>query len=122
MTYKNLKHEFPLRDTVGLCVTAHQIVHLEIFWKTPLKKVVNWYLRVAMVVIVPTAFVLRREANWFLKAGLVAIATISFIYVINEHSSTRKKYISMNEHKQNSQPKHNPLRKKVSRRDQTRAS
>ncbi len=41
MNYSHLKNEIPIRDTVGLSITAHQIVHLEFLWKSPLRKAVN---------------------------------------------------------------------------------
>jgi len=50
MTYRNMKSEIPIRDTVALSVTAHKIVHWRIFWKN--KKVrpyVNYFLRFCMV-------------------------------------------------------------------------
>lgn len=50
MTYKNFKHERPLRDTVPLCKTAHSIIHWKVFWKSPLRPWINWMLRFLMVV------------------------------------------------------------------------
>lgn len=50
MTYRNMKSEMPIRDTVPLSVTAHKIIHWRIFWKN--KKVrpyVNYFLRFCMV-------------------------------------------------------------------------
>ena len=50
LTYKNMKSEIPIRDTVPLSVTAHKIIHWRIFWKN--KKVrlyINYFLRFCMV-------------------------------------------------------------------------
>ena len=83
MNYSHLKNEIPIRDTVGLSITAHQIVHLEFLWKSPLRKAVNVYLRVAMIILIPATFILTRKAGWFVKAGLVAIATATFVVSMN---------------------------------------
>mgnify|MGYP001794131465 FL=1 len=51
LTYRNMKQEIPVRDTVALSVTAHKIIHWRIFWKV--KKVrpyVNYFLRFLMVI------------------------------------------------------------------------
>ena len=50
LTYRNMKQEIPVRDTVALSVTAHKIIHWRIFWKN--KKVrpyINYLLRICMV-------------------------------------------------------------------------
>jgi hypothetical protein len=49
MTYKNFQKEMPLRDTVPLSKTAHWIVHWWIFWKTPLRPLVNLFLRILLI-------------------------------------------------------------------------
>ena len=56
--YKNFKNELPVRDTVPLCKTAHDIVHGQIFgwypfWKkSPLRFWMSLYLRLAFIVSV----------------------------------------------------------------------
>ncbi|MDF5731726.1 MAG: hypothetical protein PUP92_27900 [Rhizonema sp. PD38] len=107
MNYNHLKNEIPIRDTVGLSITAHQIVHLEFLWKSPLRKAVNVYLRVAMIILIPATFILTRKADWFVKAGLVAIAATTFIYSINT---------TLTEHKQNPKPKYTPVSKSDTRK------
>ncbi|BAB78144.1 asr7060 (plasmid) [Nostoc sp. PCC 7120 = FACHB-418] len=38
-----------MRDIVPLCELAHKLVHLWLFWNTPVRCVVNWLLRLLMV-------------------------------------------------------------------------
>ena len=52
LTYRNFKHETPCRDTVGLSVTAHKIVHWYPLWKTPLRGCINFYLRLSYFTLV----------------------------------------------------------------------
>lgn len=50
LTYRNMKSEIPIRDTVALSVTGHKIIHWRVFWKN--KKVrpyINCFLRICMV-------------------------------------------------------------------------
>jgi hypothetical protein len=49
LTYRNLQKEFPLRDTVPLSKFAHWITHWWIFWKTPLRPLVNTALRLLLI-------------------------------------------------------------------------
>ena len=49
LSYRNLQKEIPLRDTVPLSKSAHWIVHRWFFWRTPLRSLVNFALRVLMV-------------------------------------------------------------------------
>lgn len=50
LTYKNMKSEIPIRDTVPLSVTGHNIIHLNIFWRNKKNRVwVNYFLRFCMV-------------------------------------------------------------------------
>jgi hypothetical protein len=48
LTYRNLKNEIPVRDIVPLSKIAHSIVHWSLFWKTPLRPLVNGILRFLM--------------------------------------------------------------------------
>jgi len=48
----------PLRDTVPLSKLAHWIIHLWIFWKTPLRPWVNFWLRSLMIFWMAVWFVL----------------------------------------------------------------
>lgn len=50
LTYKNLGNEIPVRDLVPLSLIAHWFVHLAIFWKTPLRKLTNIFLRLLMII------------------------------------------------------------------------
>jgi hypothetical protein len=50
LTYKNLKNEIPIRDTVPLSKTAHSIIHWGIFWKTPLRLPINYLLRLLTII------------------------------------------------------------------------
>ena len=50
LSYRNMTREIPVRDTVALSATAHNIVHWKIFWKN--KKVrpyINYVLRLCMI-------------------------------------------------------------------------
>ena len=49
LTYRNMKSERPIRDTVPLSVMAHKLIHLRIFWKTGLRKYINYFLRFLMI-------------------------------------------------------------------------
>jgi len=50
LTYANFQHEWLIRDIVPLSKSAHKIVHWWILWKTPLRVVVNLWLRISCVV------------------------------------------------------------------------
>lgn len=50
LTYKNFKNEQPLRDIVPLSKDAHQLIHCHLLWKTNLRFVVNWWLRISFLV------------------------------------------------------------------------
>lgn len=49
MTYKNFQKERALRDTLPLSKIAHWIIHLWLFWKTPLRPWVNAVLRFLLI-------------------------------------------------------------------------
>ena len=49
LTYRNLRNEWAIRDVVPLSPIAHKIIHWHIFWKTPLRGVVNFWLRVSTI-------------------------------------------------------------------------
>lgn len=49
LTYRNLQKEIPVRDTVPLSVTAHQLIHLPLLWKTGARPFVNLVLRVLFI-------------------------------------------------------------------------
>lgn len=45
LTYRNMTKEKAFRDCVPLSITAHKLVHLRVFWKSPLRTPVNYLLR-----------------------------------------------------------------------------
>lgn len=49
LTYRNLKHEIAIRDCVPVSRFAHKILHIKIFWKSPLRKPINYILRLFML-------------------------------------------------------------------------
>ncbi len=49
LTYQNLENEIPIRDIVPLSKTAHSIVHWSVFWESPLRPWINFYLRLSMI-------------------------------------------------------------------------
>lgn len=51
LTYKNLGKEMFIRDIVPLSKVAHKLVHFDIFWKTPLRPLVNLYLRFICLIV-----------------------------------------------------------------------
>jgi len=59
LTYRNLTKEVPLCDTVPLSKSAHQLIHLPLFWKTFLRPSVNWLLRLSMALWVIVYWVVR---------------------------------------------------------------
>jgi hypothetical protein len=44
-----MKNEWAIRDVVPLSPIAHNIIHWHIFWKTPLRSLVNFLLRVLTI-------------------------------------------------------------------------
>ncbi|MCC5669737.1 hypothetical protein LC653_39510 [Nostoc sp. CHAB 5784] len=54
LTYRNLKREVPVFDTVPLSHKAHEIVHLGVFWNSPLRPFINAILRVFMLWVMAT--------------------------------------------------------------------
>lgn len=59
MTYRHLGHEKPLRDVVPLSKPSHDLIHTWLFWKTPLRGVVNAWLRLSyFIMLAVTPFVL----------------------------------------------------------------
>ncbi len=69
MTYRNFQKEIPLRDTVPLSKFAHWIIHWWIFWKTPLRPLINAILRLLFVLwaiahfVLPSSPVKRKRAR-----------------------------------------------------------
>ena len=51
LTYKHLTNERFIIDCVPLSKPAHKLIHLKILWKTYLRIVINYYLRLAAVVL-----------------------------------------------------------------------
>jgi hypothetical protein len=49
LTYRNMTKEKVFRDCVPLSITAHKLVHLKIFWKSPLRIPVNYLLRLLLI-------------------------------------------------------------------------
>ncbi|HYX18318.1 MAG TPA: hypothetical protein VE944_28925 [Nostoc sp.] len=70
LTYRNFQKEIPLCDTVPLSKFAHWIIHLWIFWKTPLRPWVNFLLRLLLIF-------------W---------AVIWFFIPVSRHNKRHKKY------------------------------
>lgn len=68
LTYRNLENEWAIRDVVPLSPIAHKIVHLPLFWKTPLRAIVTFWLRVSTI-------------GW-LFGGVGWIALIAFILYV----------------------------------------
>ena len=79
MTYKNMKHELPIRDCVPLSKNAHAFIHQDRFWNlnndsqtpSPLKVWVNWGLRIMMLLamlILPLRLCVRLIL-WFWNRG-----------------------------------------------------
>ncbi len=50
LSYNNLKGELPVRDVVPLSAVAHRFIHCWLLWKTPLRMITNWLLRVLFVI------------------------------------------------------------------------
>lgn len=49
ITYDNFKSEYIVRDIVALSATAHEIVHLKMFWKPKTRPYIAYWLRFCMV-------------------------------------------------------------------------
>lgn len=51
LTYRNLGKELLIRDVVPLSKVAHKIVHCRLLWRSPLRKLVNYWLRLICIVL-----------------------------------------------------------------------
>jgi hypothetical protein len=60
LTYKNFKKEVIVRDIVPLSKVAHKIVHIELFYNTKIKLMVNYYLRIATILFIILGFLRRK--------------------------------------------------------------
>jgi hypothetical protein len=68
LTYKRLGREHLIIDCIPLSKFAHWIIHIKLFWKTPLRKLFNLYLRL-ICLIEYIIFIPIRILLYILKKG-----------------------------------------------------
>ena len=78
LTYRNLKHEIAIRDCVPVSKFAHKILHLKLFWKTPLRTPINYVLRMFMLM---SMFISLFRKWWH----LLSIWNVSDIILVTKH-------------------------------------